>query len=100
MKPSFIFLLSLSLWLQKVPCDEDDLRNVFIGSDLEDRWVLLPNIAQSTRTFRARIIMVNGSVFLYAGANKNISFVTTRGGEIYLGSVNVNSLPNKAATTF
>jgi hypothetical protein len=45
--------------------------------------------------FRARIIMVNGNVYFYSGANKNLSFIPSLDGGIYLAGVDVRSLPNK-----
>jgi hypothetical protein len=39
--------------------------------------------------------MINGSIYFYAGLNKNLTFVTNPGGGIYLGAVDIRTLPNK-----
>ncbi|KAI6170816.1 putative cubilin [Aphelenchoides bicaudatus] len=80
MKPGFIFLLIVSCFLQQCSGGNEKDNEATVGSALEDR---------------ARIIMLDGNVFLYAGATKNISFVADTGGGIYLGAVDVRSLPNK-----
>ncbi|EFP05721.1 hypothetical protein CRE_27137 [Caenorhabditis remanei] len=46
------------------------------------------------KTFRSRILMVDGNVWLHAGRDRNITFKTNGAGKIYVDDTDVSRLPD------